>query len=62
MPKKYAISLDELIMWREALATVAIEGNVYAQDQLELWKTDRSAFIEEYSRQNRLILEDNYAS
>ncbi len=49
------IIFDELMVWRESLATCAIEGNVYAQEQLELWETDRGAFIAEYIRQRGLL-------
>lgn len=48
------VSLDDLLSWREALANCAIEGNVFAQEQLELWMTDRGAFIREYIRQQAL--------
>ncbi len=42
------VRLEDLMMWREALASCAIEGNEYAREQLELWKIDRQAFINEY--------------
>jgi len=48
------VPLDDLLRWREALATCAIESNVYAQEQLELWKTDRDAFLREYLRQQEV--------
>lgn len=55
MPTGEGITFEELMMWREALATCAIEGNVYAQEQLELFKTDRDAFIREYIRQELVV-------
>ena len=54
MTKQEEISPYELLMWREALSNCAIEGNVYAQEQLELWETDRKAFIVEYIRKEAL--------
>ncbi len=45
-------TFDNLMMWREALASCAIESNQYAIGLLELWKTDRPAFIKEYWRAN----------
>lgn len=49
-----SVAFEELMMWREALSTCAIEGNSYAIGQLELWKTDRDAFIREYIRQRAI--------
>ena len=46
---------NELMMWREALATCAIENNSYAIEQLELFRTDRDAFIREYIRQKEIL-------
>ncbi len=48
-------SLTKLIRWKESLASCAIEGNKYAQEQLELWHKDRAAFITEYLRQEQIL-------
>ncbi|KKM71233.1 hypothetical protein LCGC14_1432630 [marine sediment metagenome] len=45
------VTIDDLLRWREALSTCAIENNQYAIEQLKLWKTDRVAFTKEYLRQ-----------
>jgi len=45
---------DELLTWKSSLATCAVEGNTYAQEQLELWSTDRDAFVREYNRQQEI--------
>ena len=47
---KYSLTLEELLQYREAFATCAIEGNEYAEETLRLWKTDRRAFIVECLR------------
>ena len=50
------VTFDDLMKWREALATCAIEGNSYAQEQLKLWEIDKESFIREYIRQKAMIL------
>ena len=44
-------TFKDLMIWKESIATCAIEGNPYAIEQLGLWETDRRAFIKEYIRQ-----------
>ena len=38
------LSIQDIFLWKEALASCAIEGNKYAMDMLKLWDTDRDAF------------------
>ena len=52
--EKSGVTLDDLLRWREALASCAIENNQYAIEQLGLWKTDRVAFAKEYLRQQQV--------
>lgn len=44
------ITLHELLLYKESLHSCAIEGNKWAKEQLELYKTDMDAFISEYLR------------
>ncbi len=46
------VTLYELFSWREALASCAIEGNKYAQEQLKLWGTN--AFVLECIKQREI--------
>ena len=39
--------IANLMMWVEALASCAIEGNKEAILMMELWKTDRDEFIKQ---------------
>lgn len=39
------MNLTDMFIWREALASCAIEGNQYAIEMLELYKTDRDKFL-----------------
>jgi hypothetical protein len=48
------ITSYELFMYHEALSSCAIEGNKYAIEQLELWKTDINAFIVEYLKRREI--------
>ena len=45
------VTFQELMIWREALSTCAIENNEYAIKQLKLWDTDRVSFLKEYLKQ-----------
>lgn len=36
---------DQIMSWKSALATCAIEGNQWAQETLALWDSDRMEFV-----------------
>ena len=38
--------VGDMLLYREALASCAIEGNEYAKEMLELFEVDRVKFIE----------------
>jgi len=48
--KKTTLSFEDLMMWREALSSCAIEGNEWAKDMLKLRETDRNAYIKEITK------------
>ena len=52
MPKQKEIQiiLNDLLLWREALASCAIEGNKFAIKMLNLWETNRVEYIREILR------------
>ena len=49
-----SVTFDEIMVWKSALATCAIEGNEYAQEQLALYDINRAEFVHEYIRQREL--------
>lgn len=44
------MNIADIFMWRESLASCAIEGNQYAIEMLKLYDEDREAFILELYR------------
>lgn len=47
MTEPKGLTIDDLRIWRDALASCAIENDEYAQEMVKLWDTDRPAFIRE---------------
>ena len=46
--RHHSIGLDPTVMqWVSVFASCAIEGNVTAQEMLQLYETDREAFVRE---------------
>jgi hypothetical protein len=39
------LSFDDIMRWREAFASCAIEGNQLAIYMMGLWETDRNRFL-----------------
>ena len=39
------LSFDDIMRWREAFASCAIEGNQLAIHMMNLWETDRNKFL-----------------
>ncbi len=40
------LKFEDIFLWKEACASCAIEDNEWAEEILEVWKKDKSKFIQ----------------